>query len=975
MLKATRKPTDLYKSKLKVNASRSAASPLPVDLAEEASSPGQSSPQKLSLKGSQLGGSILIGNYNVSVVHSRIRYPVADVFSFRPQYLTQLEVCENEMEVLDLSSLAQLETLKCSRNKLMELIINATNLQALIADNNYLHNISTTNTHPVPLKLQRIDISHNDFCELPNWIGACASLSALEASHNRLSNVSGLLRNYRIGQLVTLNLAYNDLKQMDQLPEAFASIQSLQLQSNELQSLPDNFFAVTHARLETLNASCNKLSSLPRYEQNNHAALVNLFLAGNQLNDTIFEPLHNAARLRVLHLAYNRIGVLPSACVRNWPDLEILVLSGNMLQQLPEEVATLGQLKVLRCCNNLLLCTPQLAKLGKLKVLDLSHNHLDRVNLLALVPSRNLKFLDLSGNLQLQVDEQQFKVCQTQSQRHWSLIDVSGNNRAALPTTTLRQANSQRSQTKTSLPWSMGFAETPASGDCRKLLVCQLRAGNYGGSDDALYGMFEASEGHGRRAQEMAQLVPELMRQEQLVKDAVVRDYMRSTLMAAQQQCGSVRSAALFHLTRTRAPSKVRPLKSKRYVLRMASTGRLNAYLVRRTAQLCLTDSEASPKERSPTLSLPDPQVLELTLSNDDEYLVVGNSQLWSVMDIDRAAREIRKEENALLAAKRLVDIAQSFGAAENLSVIVVRFRHLGTDVDHLIRELKQSVRKKPAPVPVPVSTGSVCKRTCCDRSNACRHRAIEQEPLAGRSSPSGQSDRDLLAKDKDGIENEFVLAHARVLQEEQQLEMLDETESVLSEEQFKCWEYMLEQNTQLLFDKELNTISKSFTKQRPLPSTILAAPAAAPDRNDFTSNLMRSVTNKFISTSTPQLPQPLSCSTSNPVPLGSYPHIKQAPPGHFGSALSFQQAQSYGYNLFDAKPRKISASSVKRGGHHSAYFGSLQRLMPYNFEYDFAVTQERERNILDEEDIDEDEFNEQESRMRKYWGVATTEL
>ncbi|KAL7740576.1 hypothetical protein ACLKA6_009463 [Drosophila palustris] len=52
------------------------------------------------------------------------------------EYLTQLEVCENEMEILDLSSLAQLETLKCSRNKLIELIINGTNLQSLIADHN-----------------------------------------------------------------------------------------------------------------------------------------------------------------------------------------------------------------------------------------------------------------------------------------------------------------------------------------------------------------------------------------------------------------------------------------------------------------------------------------------------------------------------------------------------------------------------------------------------------------------------------------------------------------------------------------------------------------------------------------------------------------------------------------------------------------------------------------------------------------------
>ncbi|EDW37254.1 GL26161 [Drosophila persimilis] len=953
MLKATRKPTDPYKSKLKVNASNNSSvkPPLPIELSEEGNGSGSGSssspttPQKLSLKGSQLGGSILIGNYN---------------------YLTQLEVCENEMEVLDLSSLAQLETLKCSRNKLMELIVNATNLQALLADHNCLHNISTTNTHPVPLKLHCIDISHNSFNELPNWIGACAALSTLDASHNRLTNITGLLRNYRINQLVALNLSYNELQQLEYLPEGFGSIQKLQLQSNELQCLPENFFAVTHSRLDTLNAACNKLSTLPRYEQNNHAALVHLFLAGNQLNDSIFEALHNAARLKVLHLAYNRIGILPPACVRNWSELEILVLSGNMLQQLPEEVATLNHLKVLRCCNNLLLCTPQLAKLGKLKVLDLSHNHLDRVNLLSLVPSRNLKYLDLSGNLQLQVDEQQFKVCQTQSERNWNLIDVSGNNRAALPTSTLRLATAPRNQNKNS-PWTMGFAETPGSGDCRKLLVCQLRAANYGGSDEALYGMFEAADGNGRVAQEMAQVVPDLMKQEQLVKDAPLRDYMKFTLLTAQQQCGSVRSAALFHLTRTRAPSKVRPLKSKRYVLRMASTGRLDAYLVRRTTQLRLTDTESSAKDLGPSHAMPDPQVLELTLSNDDEYLVVGNAQLWSVMDVGRAAREIRKEENALLAAKRLVDIAQSFGASENLSVIVVRFRHLGTDVDHLIRELKQSVRKKPALVQPP--TVSVCKRTCCDRSNACRHRALEQDPLAGRSSPSGQSDRDLLSKDGPSVvpNDEFILAHARVMQEEQQLEMLDETESVLSEEQFKCWEYMLEQNTQLLFDKELNTISKSFTKQRAIPSTNLAMP----DRNDFTTNLVRSVANKFISTSTPQLPQPLA---STPTPIGSYHHIKPPMPGHFGSTLSFQQAQSCGYNMFDGKPRKMVGAPVKRGP-HSAYFGSLQRLMPYNFEYDFAVTHERERNILDEEEIDEDEFNEHESRMRKYWGVATTEL
>lgn len=51
-------------------------------------------------------------------------------------------------------------------------------------------------------------------------------------------------------------------------------------------------------------------------------------------------------------------------------------------------------------------------------------------------------------------------------------------------------------------------------------------------------------------------------------------------------------------------------------------------------------------------------------------------------------------------------------------------------------------------------------------------------------------------------------------------------------------------------------------------------------------------------------------------------------------------------------------------GGPHAAYFGSLQRLMPYNLEYDFAVMQER--GLADSLDLD---------RMQQYWGVTTTEL
>lgn len=56
-------------------------------------------------------------------------------------------------------------------------------------------------------------------------------------------------------------------------------------------------------------------------------------------------------------------------------------------------------------------------------------------------------------------------------------------------------------------------------------------------------------------------------------------------------------------------------------------------------------------------------------------------------------------------------------------------------------------------------------------------------------------------------------------------------------------------------------------------------------------------------------------------------------------------------------------------GGPHAAYFGSLQRLMPYNLEYDFGMIQERP--ALEEVEA----IPDSESRMQQYWGVATTEL
>lgn len=97
---------------------------------------------------------------------------------------------------------------------------------------------------------------------------------------------------------------------------------------------------------------------------------------------------------------------------------------------------------------------------------------------------------------------------------------------------------------------------------------------------------------------------------------------------------------------------------------------------------------------------------------------------------------------------------------------------------------------------------------------------------------------------------------------------------------------------------------------------------------------------------------------TPLPLPLQTIQPIASLSPGQ-GAATATTTAvpifRSFG-----------SGRRVLNGGPNAAYFGSLQRLMPYNLEYDFAVIQER--GALDS-------LEQDASRMQQYWGVATTEL
>jgi PH domain and leucine-rich repeat-containing protein phosphatase len=484
---------------------------------------------------------------------------------------------------------------------------------------------------------------------------------------------------------------------------------------------------------------------------------------------------------------------------------------------------------------------------------------------------------------------------------------------------------------------------------------------------------------------------------------------MKYTLLSAhrelkQQGQKTGVTATLCHISRTKVANDTSTYHAyqtngRKFVLRIATVGEGSAILIRQNNVVKLTSGNPKTKigcSFSYPLVVPDPECNEILLGESDEYLIMANKKLWDVMTPNDVMVEIRKEENVLLAAKRLQDVAQSYGAEENLSIIVIKFNNLGTDIDFLMRELRHTIRKKPA--------GSVisgfCKcGCCCETNNNCCHSGnggqFTRHPSSrsDRSSPSGQSDqasisdnqlqatkskdsvgsaasKSILAADKKNIRNGIARAVRARIEEEKEREN-GESDSVMSEEQFKCWEYMLEQNTQLLFDKELNTISKAFTKRnqsnlnrkhvRSLSTSTPIITNQLDGKSNFANfaSMLNPPNHSNSSLNLSTIHQPVELSQQNAF-LSK----------HFGSARSFQPGSQ---NFF--KPIRLNPAGAPRtlssmsGGPNAAYFSSMQRLMPYNLECDFGMIQERP--ALEEVEA----IPDAESRLQQYWGVATTEL
>ncbi|CAH1779251.1 unnamed protein product [Owenia fusiformis] len=604
------------------------------------------------------------------------------------EHLTHLDIRDNEVEDLDLRSVKTLEYINCERNNMRCLQLSGISLKRIYASNNVLSEFSVK---PKAEWLDYIDLSYNKLTTLPEWLGDCFFLQKLLASHNLISELPERIF-IDARKLKSLRVNHNYI---EELPENIDihSIEDIHIQNNRITKLPADFLSKAN-KLRVFNATKNYIRNLPELNLNEDLNKVQeLYLTGNQLSDNAFRVVCGYPRLKILHMAYNYINVISDMDVKKLEVLQELNISGNRLRDLPGSIAKLPKLTILRAHSNAIHALPDLSLTPALKVLDIASNQLYNISVQALMTSQ-INLLDMSNNRQLKVNKEEFK--SLRNKKTVILIDTCSLNRT-LPGLNKRLRGDML--TDRDLPWQVGFTET--SGSRNRLCVTTVRKLKFRDSREALFAMFDG--GHNNEVPELlSDQITSIMERE-IEQSANGSDYMKYAMLSAHKSLKSSgqklgASGLILHIGRNPG--------SDEYIMNVANTGDIEGILCKygdpvtltrlfkvtedreECERICQADGIVTEDDKvnGTTVNsrllgcaylhpcvIPTPHQTSVTLNHLDEFLIIANKGLWKYVSYKEAIEEVYELTNPVGAAKKLLDLAQSYGSKENISVLVVK--------------------------------------------------------------------------------------------------------------------------------------------------------------------------------------------------------------------------------------------------------------------------------------------------------------
>jgi Leucine-rich repeat (LRR) protein len=322
---------------------------------------------------------------------------------------------------LDVLKIAELRYLDLSNNNLSRIppeICQLRELQHLILSNNEIIEI------PAEIglmhKLEHLVLNNNMICEIP------IELSRLKSIHlygNAVKIPPGfehvqifhynppiIICNTEYGAN-TIDLDLSNLK-LAELPPIPLNLEILEVSDNILISIPqfDN--------LKILYASNNRLTSVPNLTNLTHLYLANNFVSNIDLryminlqyvdlsyNELTLLPhgLKHVKNLTHLKLAHNQISNI-SIKIKHLTNLIYFDLSHNKIPFIPSEIKNLYNLTNLILNNNKIKNLPSLVNL---RVLSLSGNPLDKINLSKMV---NLEMLYLFNTGIIEISDEIYQL-------------------------------------------------------------------------------------------------------------------------------------------------------------------------------------------------------------------------------------------------------------------------------------------------------------------------------------------------------------------------------------------------------------------------------------------------------------------------------------------------------------------------------------------------------------------------------------
>ncbi|KFV12178.1 PH domain leucine-rich repeat-containing protein phosphatase 2, partial [Pterocles gutturalis] len=589
--------------------------------------------------------------------------------------VTYMDLRDNQMTDLDLSSFGSLEQLHCERNKLRELTLSGFSLRALYANSNCL---TAVNIYPVPGQLACLELSHNQLPCVPDWACEARKLEVLDVSYNFLVELpSRILSSLSLRKLM---VGHNLLQSLPPLLE-HVPLEVLDLQHNLLTELPETLFAKA-LNLRYLNASANSLESLPSActGEESLSMLQLLYLTNNKLPDECIPALVRHLSLRVLHLANNNLQTFPASKLSKLEHLEELNLSGNKLKTIPTTVANCKLLHTLIAHSNEISIFPEILHLPRIQFVDLSCNELTEILIPEALPGA-LQELDLSGNTNLVLEHKTLDIFS-----HIATLKIDAKPSLA--------ADSALA----SAFWSHGVAEM--AGQRNKLCVSSLALGSFAEGVEAVYGMFD-----GDKNEELPRLLQCTMA-DVLLEEVQQSDtmFMSNTFLVSHRKLGMAgqklgSSAVLCYIRHDVADP------ASTFSLTVANVGTCQAILCRDGKPLPLSkvfsleqcsEEAKRVKEQKAIITednkvngvtcctqmlgctylhpwiLPKPHVRSIPLTVQDELLLLGNKALWEHLSHAEAVSAVRHLRDPLAAAKKLCTLAQSYGCQDNVGAMVV---------------------------------------------------------------------------------------------------------------------------------------------------------------------------------------------------------------------------------------------------------------------------------------------------------------